>query len=107
MFIIHVLMFILHVLLFIDINNYYTCFETESYFQLNCSTPFPLLFNVVHKFSCSRDANISCIGMTTRHFGTRIQEHLHHKTIKSAIRYLIEVCQNCMLDNTDLNSFKV
>ena len=49
----------------VDINVYYTCFKTGSYFQLKCSTPFPLLSNVVYKFSCSRDANISYIGMTT------------------------------------------
>ena len=44
---------------------------------------------------------------TTRHLGTRIQEHLHHKTTKSAIRDHIEICQNCMLNNTGLNGFKV
>ena len=49
MFIIRVLMFIIHALLFIDINNYYACFKTGSYFQLKCSTPFSLLSNVVHK----------------------------------------------------------
>ena len=75
----------------VNINVYYTCFKTGSYFQLKCSTPFPLLSNVVYKFSCSRDANISYIGMTTRHLGTRIQEHLHHKTIKSAIRERFEL----------------
>ena len=91
----------------VDINVYYTCFKTESYFQLKCSTPFPLLSNVVYKFSCSRYANISYIGMTTRHLGTRIQKHLHHKTIKSAIREHFEICQNCKLNNTNLNGFKV
>ena len=91
----------------VDINVYYTYFKTGSYFQRKCSTPFPLLPNVVYKFSCSRDANISYIGMTTRHLGTRIQEHLHHKTIKSAIREHFEICQNCKLNNTNLNGFKV
>ena len=91
----------------VDVNVYYTCFRTRSYFQLKCSTPFPLLSNVVYKFACSRDANISYIGMTTRHLGTRIQEHLHHKTIKSAIREHFEIRQNCKLNDTDLNGFKV
>ena len=45
--------------------------------------------------------------MTRRHLGTRIQEHLHHKTKKSAIRDHIEICQNCKLNNTDCNGFKV
>ena len=80
----------------------YTCFKTGSYFQLKCSSPFPLLSNVVFKFSSSRDANISYIGMTPQHLGTRIQEY-HYETTKSAIRDHIEVCQNCKLNNTDLN----
>ena len=92
----------------VDINVYYTCFETGSYFQLRCSTPFPYLFsNVVYNFSCSRDASISCIGMATRHRITRIQKHLHHKTTKSAICDHIEMCQNCKLNDTDLHGFKV
>ena len=91
----------------VDINVYYTCFKTGSYFQLKCSTLFPLLSNVVYKFSCLRDANISYIGMTTRHLGTRIQEHLQHKTTKSAICDHFEIYQNCKLNNTDFNGFKV
>ena len=91
----------------VDINVYCTCFKTGLYFQLKCSIPFPLLSNIVYKFSCSRDANISYIGMTTRHLGTRIQEHLHHKATKSAIHDHFEICQNCKLNNTDLNGFKV
>ena len=91
----------------VDINVYYTCFETGSYFQLKCSTPFPFLSNVVYKFSSSRNANISYIGMTTRHLGARIQEHLQHKTTKSAICDHFEICQNCKLYNADFNGFKV
>ena len=91
----------------VDINVYYTCFKTGSYFQLKCSTSFPLLSNVVCKFSCSRDANISYIGMITRHLGIRIQEHLQHKTTKSAIHDHFEICRNCKLNNTDFNGFKV
>ena len=51
--------------------------------------------------------NISYIDITTRHLGTRIQEHLHHKTTKSATREHFDICQNCELNNTDLNGFKV
>ena len=47
------------------------------------------------------------IDMTTRHLGTRIQEHLHLKATKSAIREHFGICQNCKLNNTDLNDFKV
>ena len=34
----------------VDINVYYTSFNTRSYFQFKCFNPFPLLSNVVYKF---------------------------------------------------------
>ena len=88
----------------VDIN--YTCFKTGSYFQFKCSTPFPLLSNVVYKFSGLQDANISYISTITRHLGSRIQEHLLHEATKSAIRNHVEICQNCNLNNTDFNGFQ-
>ena len=44
--------------------------------------------------------------MTLPYLGTRIHEHLHHKTTKSAIRDHIELSQNCNPNNADLNGFK-
>ena len=32
---------------------------------------------------------------------------MHRKTTKSAIHDHVEICQNCKLNNTDLNGFKV
>jgi len=61
----------------------------------------------VYKFSCSRDAKISYIGMTTRRLGIRMQEHLHHKTLKSPIKDHIDSCDTCKKKNLDINSFKV
>ena len=43
-------------------------FKTGSYFRLKCSTPLSLMSNGVHEFNCSCDADLSHIGMTTRHF---------------------------------------
>ena len=63
----------------VDINVYYTTFKTGSYFRLKCSTPLSLMSNVVYKFNCSCDADLSYIGMTTRHLSVRIGEHLHSK----------------------------
>ena len=75
----------------VDAGVYHACFKTGSYFQLKCSTPFSSLY----------------IGVTTRHLDIRIQVHLQHKTTKSATRDHLEMCQNCWLNNTDLNGFKV
>jgi len=63
--------------------------------------------NVVYKFSCSRDAKISYIDMTTRHLGIRVYEYLHHKTLKSNIKDHIDSCDTCKEKNLDINSFKV
>jgi len=45
--------------------------------------------------------------MTTRHLGTRIQEHLHSKNPKSAIRDHIELCRSCQGKQLDVNNFEV
>ena len=90
----------------VDINVYYVALKVGSYFQLKCVTPVELVSNVVYKFSCSCDTNMSYIGMTTRHLGTRIQEHLQPKA-KSAIRDHINDCQSCKQANINVDSFKV
>ena len=91
----------------VDINVYYTTIKTGSYFQLKCSTPVTLISNVVYKFTCSCDTNISYIGMTTRHLGIRVREHLHSKTTHSAVRDHINSCQTCAQNNIDMNSFNI
>ena len=63
----------------VDINVYYTTLKTGSYFQLKCSTPTHLISNVVYKFTCSCDTDVTCNGMTTRHLGVRVQDHLPFK----------------------------
>ena len=49
---------------------------------------------------------MSYIGMTTRHLGTRIQEHLQPKA-KSAIRDHIDDCQSCKQANINVDNLKV
>ena len=61
------------------INGYYTTLETGSYFQIKCSISKHLISNVVYKFTCSSDTNITYIGMIARHLDVRVEEHLHSK----------------------------
>ena len=84
----------------VDINVYYATLETGSYFQLKCSAPTHLISNVVYKFTCSCDTNITYTGITTRHLGIRVEEHLHSKK-DSAVHKHINVCQSCK-DNKHL-----
>ena len=46
------------------------------------------------------------IGMTTRHLVTRIQEHLHSTTNKTAISEHLKLCESCKKDS-NVKSFKI
>ena len=85
---------------------YYTSFKIGAYFQLKCSTPAALASNVVYQFDCLRDANCSYVGMTTRHLVTRVQEHLHSTTNKTAISEHLKLCESCKKD-INIKSFKI
>ena len=76
----------------VDVNIYYTTLKTGSYFQLKSCTPMHLVSNVLYKFTCSCDTNVTYIGMTTQHLGVRLEEHLHSKK-DSAVQKHINVCQ--------------
>ena len=89
-----------------NINVYYVTSKVESYFLLKCVTPVELVSNVVYKFFCLCDTNMSYIGMTTRHLGTRIQKHLQPKG-KSAIRDHVDNCQLSNQANINTDNFKV
>ena len=86
----------------VDINVYYTTFKTGFYFQLKCSTPLSLMSNVVYKFNCSCDADLSYIGMTTRH----VREHLHSK-VRSAVGKHINNCHVCKQKPVGVKDFKI
>ena len=65
--------------------NSLSCWKNFSYvdlnfFSLKCPTPKLLKANVVYKFDCLCDINISYIGKTKRHLATRIKEHRSEKS---------------------------
>ena len=90
----------------VDTNVYYTTFKTGFYFQLKCSTPLSLMSNVVYKFNCSCDADLSYIGMTTRHLSVRVREHLHLK-VRSAVGKHIDNCHVCKQKPVGVKDFKI
>ena len=63
--------------------------------------------NVVYKYTCLCDTNLTYIGETKRHLAVRSSEHLlyeekHHKSeIKTHI-INCNVCKNSSLDNFDI-----
>ena len=46
--------------------------KINRYFQLKSKTPRILGSTVVYQFRCSCDTNLSCIGMSTRHWGKEL-----------------------------------
>ena len=60
----------------VEICTIYTTYKVGRYFQLKSATPITLSSNVVYQFLCSCDTNLSYVGMSSRHLGTRAREHL-------------------------------
>ena len=70
--------------------------KVGQYFQLKSETPLPLCSNVVYKFTCSCDTNLTYIGMSSRHLITRVMEYLNlADSKKSAIKNRILSCPTC------------
>ena len=61
----------------IDVNivPVYESFEIGRYFQLKSNTPLALCSNVVYKFTCSCDMNLTYYDVSTRHLITKVREH--------------------------------
>ena len=86
----------------------YKSFKIGRYFQLKSNTPLALCSNVVYKFTCSCDMNLTYYGMSTRHLITRVREHLDFNSIqRSAIKDHILFCGICSDVQHGLKSFTV
>ena len=64
--------------------------------------------NVVYKFTCKHDAEVSYIGKTKRHLSARIEEHLALQVKTegdSQIKKHLSECVHC--SGSDIDSFEV
>ncbi len=77
----------------------FTSHKVKSHFSLKCRTPLSLCSNVVYKFQCLCDTNKSYIGVTSRPFCIRVDEHLNltkrSGEADSAINKHLDSCQKC------------
>ena len=92
-----------HVKFDVKVSAIYKTFKTGTYFQLKSRTPLLLCSNVVYKFICSCDSNLTYIGKSTRHLSTRVGEHLNLSSQRENI-FSYTVCSNV---RHDVNSFEV
>ena len=70
----------------------FTTCKVKNYFSLKCTTPSPLLANVVYRYQCLSDSNKAYIGKTKRHLTTRVKEHCQGP---SAIQNHLDNCRVC------------
>ena len=82
--------------------------KVGQYFRLKSDTPLRLCSNVVYKFTCSCDTNLTYICMSFRHLITRVKEHLNlADSTKSAIKDHILSCPICSNLQYNINSFTI
>ena len=92
----------------VKINPIFKSFKINSYFQLKSCTPLALCSNVVYKFTCSCDTNLTYIRMSSRHLSTRVREHLNlNSKQKSSIKDHIPACNFCQKRKLELTLSKL
>jgi len=75
---------------------------------LKCKTPNFLASNVVYKLTCERNTSDVCIGMTSRHLMTRIEEHLNEEgPQRSAVNDHLKSCRTCQNEKDKMKLFAV
>ena len=89
----------------VEIKPAYTSRKVSNYFnnKSNCSEAFNA--NVIYKYTCSEDQNISYVGETSRQLFRRIEDHKGSDK-NSAIFQHIYNCKSCQSTNIHDN-FKV
>lgn len=87
----------------INITPVLTTFKVANYFSLKSRTPKLITSNVVYKFTCLCDANLTYIGKTKRHLMVRGLEHLEFEKAKpeSEIKVHLRGCEICQRGNFD------
>lgn len=84
----------------------FNSFKVSSYFSLKSKSPSLLSSNVVYKFSCLCDTNVTYIGKTKRHLMVRCLEHLDiENSKKSEIKEHVKSCNLCR--NSSCENFEI
>ena len=88
----------------------FTSSKVKTYFSLKSRTPTSLCSNVAYQFKCLCDTDNSYIGVTSRPFCVRVDEHLNvnrrtsNIEADSAIKKHLDTCQKCF-EGTRRNQF--
>ena len=71
----------------IDIRLVFTTFKIKNLFNVKDAAPEGLRIRVVYKFSCA-SCNACYVGETSRHFSTRVREHLLSDRSSNVFKHL-------------------
>ena len=86
----------------VEIIPAFNSFQVSSYFSVKSRSPGLLSSNVVHKFSCLCDTNLTYIGKTKRHLMVRRLEHLViENSQKSEIKRHLRSCNLCRVSGCE------
>ena len=83
----------------IEITPIFKTTKISSYFNIKSQTPSNLQSNVLYKYTCSRDVNVTYVGYSARHLITRAKELNDCKSNKSAVKNHILNCNSCLDEN--------
>ena len=84
----------------------FTNCKVGSYFVLKDKVPWIFASNVVYKFECTMDSEVTYIGMTTRQACKRFKEHFDPKKT-SAIQEHVANCKPCCGSKNYFDLFKI
>ena len=83
----------------------FTSTKISSFFSTKDAMPSTLRSGVVYKFKCA-GCNACYVGQTTRHFDTRVHEHLHKKSQPSSVFKHLEQNVKCR-EACDVTCFSI
>ena len=83
----------------------YNTTKIGSYFSLKTCTPYLFKSNVVYKFTCTRDENITYIGESKRQLYQRIKDHCEKDKNSAIFGHLYE-CEDCQ-DEEIISRFEI
>ena len=79
--------------------------KISSFFSTKDKMPGELRAGVIYKFQCA-GCNACYVGETTRHYDTRVHEHLNKKSQPSSVFQHLEANANCRA-KSDKNCFQI
>ena len=92
----------------VDTRIVFNTTKVGSFFSLKSPTPNIFRSNVVYCYTCVRDAYTHYVGVTTRTFWERMNEHLDPKRKdKSAVGAHLKVCSACRDSTNKIDYFKI